>query len=257
MKNIIFLVVTLSTIISTIQSQTVEKLTYQAFITSDYTKWQQAVNYIKNNTDLKQTSNVEKLIHCYYALASAFIAKKQKAEAEKTVDIGESLVDRLLEKDPNNAIALCYKGDFLGYRIALNKAKAVTLGNKSKNYLQKALKLSPNNPQILFDNGNLLYYPPKMFGGDKAQALRYYQKAIAIYERQGDTKDNWVYVQLLVVQGHSYELLGNDKKAEASYLKVLRIAPNLRIVKYNLYPNLINRMNGVANSQVSETNYAL
>ena len=226
-KNILLLLIFLTMILS-LQGQTVEKMKFQAFVTGDYSKWEQDANHIRNNYDLKQTSNVEELVHCYYALASSLIAKKKKTEAEKVIDLGESLVDKLLANNPNNALALCYKGDFLGYRIGMNKLKAVTLGSKSRSCVEKALKLAPNNPQILFDYGNLLYYPPKMFGGNKAQALKYYQKAISIYEKQNKTTNNWIYLQLFVVQGHCYELLGNDQLAEQSYLKVLKIALQIK-----------------------------
>lgn len=118
-------------------------------------------------------------------------------------------------------------------------------GKLSVNYVNRALRLDPNNPQILFDKGNFLYYPPKVFGGNKKEAFKYFLKAISILERQNKTQYNWVYLQLLVVAGHSYELLGDYNRAEQYSLKVLKIAPDFKTVKDNLYPKLKTKIQAV------------
>ena len=169
---------------------TIEKLKYDAYIQRDYVKWQKAVKYIEQNTNLSETENLQELIHCYYGLTSALIAKKMRNEAADAIKKGESLVETLLKKEPNNPLALNYKGVFIGYEIALNKMKAFTLGKSGINYINKAFQADPNNPQILFDKGNSLYYPPKFFGGNKKEALKYYQKAINILEKQNKTQNS-------------------------------------------------------------------
>ncbi|MGC3977024.1 MAG: tetratricopeptide repeat protein [Paludibacteraceae bacterium] len=228
------------------QSPPVEQMKYDAYVRHDYTKWVKTADYVENNTDLTKTENMHELVHCYYALASVLIENKKDAEAIKAINKGKSYVNELSKKNPNDALAWNYKGVFIGYEIALNKMKALSLGKQSTSCLGKAYQLAPNNPQILFDKGNALYYTPKMFGGDKTEALKYFQKAIAIYEKQHSTQTNWVYLQLLVVEGHSYELQGNYNAAEKSYLKALKQEPNFNLVKNNLYPKLKAKMNGTA-----------
>lgn len=237
-------------------SQSVDKLKYEAFLNRDNSKWVAAIR-IMEKSDLTKTANMQELIHCYYAYTSNLIAKKMRDDAENTIDKSNELIDKLLKKEPNNALALNYKGVFMGYEIALNKMKAFTLGRSCSNHLNKALQLDPNNPQILFDKGNSLYYPPRIFGGNKSEALKYFQKAIAIYEKQNKILNNWTYIQLLVVEGHSYELLEEDKLAERSYMKILKIAPDFHTVKNDLYPKLKARMNGVSNEKAKEIDYSL
>ena len=239
-----------------LQSQTIDRVKFEAYLYRDNIKWIKALK-MAEKSDLSKPQNLEELIHCYYALTSNQIAKKMRDDAEMSIQKAKSYIDILLKKNPNNAVALNYKGVFLGYEIAMNKMKAVTLGNSCRNNINKALQLDPNNPQILFDKGNLLYYPPKIFGGDKKEALKYYQKAIAIYEKQNKTQNNWMYIQLLVVEGHSYELLEQDKMAEKSYLKILKIAPDFLTVKNDLYPKLKARMSGNSNEKAKEIDYSL
>ena len=252
---IVAILIFLST--SLLRGQTVEKLKFEAYTQNDYTKWIKAINLIEKKYDLSKAEDVEELIHCYYALASARIAKKRKDEAADAINKGEKLVDALLKKEPNNALALAYKADFLGYEIAMNKMKAISLGKNYTNYINKAYQLAPNDTQVLFDKANSLYYTPKMFGGSKKEALVYIQKAINILEKQKRTQNNWVYLQLLVLEGHSYELLGKDVSAEKSYLKILKIAPDFSLVKNDLYPKLKKRMNGDTNEKAKETDYSL
>lgn len=238
------------------QSQTIDRVKLDAYLNRDNSKWIKALK-MAEKSDLSKPQNLEELIHCYYALTSNLIAKKMRDDAENNIQKAKSYIEILLKKNPNNAVALNYKGVFLGYEIAMNKMKAVTQGNSCRNNINKALQLDPNNPQILFDKGNLLYYPPKIFGGDKKEALKYFQKAIAIYEKQNKTQNNWMYIQLLVIEGHSYELLEQDKLAEKSYLKILKIAPDFITVKNELYPKLKARMSGTSKEKAKEIDYSL
>ena len=81
-----------------------------------------------------------------------------------------------------------------------------------------------------------------MFGGNKQQALVYFQKAISIFENQNKTQYNWMYLQLLVLEGQCYTALGKYNSAKQSYLKVLKIAPDFLLVRDNLYPSLLEKM---------------
>lgn len=239
-----------------LHAQTAEKLKYEAYIQKDHTKWLKAAQYIEKNTDVSKTENLLELIHCYYAYTSALIAKRMRNDAAESIQKGESLVNSLLKKEPNNALALNYRADFLGYEIALNKFKAFSVGKACMDNYKRAYELAPNDIQILFDKANSLYYPPKMFGGNKKEALKYIQKAISILEKQNKTRNNWIYLQLLVLEGHSYELLGNDPSAEKSYLKILKIEPNFLTVRDDLYPKLKKRMDGISNEKPEEKDYS-
>lgn len=237
-------------------AQNIDRLKFEAYINRDNTKWHKAIQ-IMEKSDLSKIQNLEELIHCYYAITSNQIAKKMRAEAEANIHNANVCIELLLKKNPNNALAWNYKGVFLGYEIAMNKLKAISLGSTCRNYINRALQLEPNNPQILFDKGNLLYYPPKIFGGNKKEALKYYQKAIAIYEKQNKTQNNWMYIQLMVVEGHSYELLEQDNLAEKTYMKILKIAPDFQTVKNDLYPKLKARMGGSSKEKAKEMDYSL
>lgn len=237
--------------------QSLETLKYQGYLLRDYTKYQKAIKIIESSSNLSKTESTEELIHFYYLLTSELIAKKKVNDAEINIEKAEDIINALLKKEPNNALALNYKGVFIGYEIALNKSVAIIKGKSCTNYLEKAYQLEPNNPQILFDKGNSLYYSPKLFGGNKKEALKYFQKAISLLEKQNKYHQNWIYLQLLVLEAHSYELLNNDAQAEKIYLKALKTEPNFPLVKNDLYPKLKARMSGASNEKAKEIDYSL
>lgn len=217
--------------------------TYVAFLLHDVTKWESTALNFEKRADLNKTSDLLQLIHLYYGWTSELIDKKLNKKAESNIQKSEAWIDKLLKKEPNNAEALNYKGVFLSYQISLNRAKAPILGGQALSLIKKAYSISPNNVQVLFDNGNAYYYPPKVLGGSKKEALKYFQKAIQIVERQNDTNRNWIYVQMLMLEARCYELDGNLSKAKTGYEKTLNVEPDFKIVKENFYPQLLKKMN--------------
>lgn len=214
---------------------------YQAFLHNDVKKWEQTTKNFEKKVNLNNTSDLLNLIHCYYGYVSVLIDKKEYQEAAENIKHAEELIDRVLKTHPNNAEALNYNGVFLSYHIAMNKIKATTLGKQSLALINKAYALAPNNTQILFDKGNALYYTPKMFGGDKKGALTFYKKAIKIIETRKETKQNWVYIQLLFLEARSNELTNNMQAAEVAYKKVLRVEPNFKLVRDKYYPEFLKK----------------
>ncbi|NLO70256.1 MAG: hypothetical protein GX102_04800 [Porphyromonadaceae bacterium] len=214
---------------------------YQAFISRSIPKWEAATLKLEKNTDINNTAELLNLIHCYYGWTSEFIDKKMYKNAEANIVKVENWIEKILAKDPNNALAINFKGVFISYRLAFEKSKVFTLGKQSLQLIKKAHTLDPTNVQVLFDNGNAYYYPPKIFGGDKKTALMHYQKAISILERQNNTSYNWVYVQMLMLAARCNDLLGNTNEAKKGYEKTLRIEPNFKIVKEKYYPEILRK----------------
>lgn len=215
---------------------------YQAFINRDIKKWETATLKFEKEANLTNTADALKLIHCYYGWTSELIDAKQFQKAEENIIKTEKLIENILAKDPNNALAINYKGVFISYRLSYNKSKALTSGKQSLKLIKQAYSLDPNNVQVIFDNGNAFYYPPKVFGGDKKTALNYFQKAISILEKQKNTNGNWIYVQLLMLEARCNDLLGNLENAKKGYEKTLKIEPNFKVVREKFYPELLRKM---------------
>lgn len=215
---------------------------YSAFIARDMTKWEELIRTVEASGSNKTVDQKLELINLYYGYIGYLIGKKQFTPAEKLMDKGEKLITEVLQVSPKNATAYSFKGSFLGFHIGICKYKAVFLGSESKSYINKALALDPQNVQGLIDKGNLLYYEPKLFGGDKKEALVYYLKAAGILERNKETNENWVYLNLLSMIASAYEKTNNLAEAKHTYEKILEIEPNIVWVRNDLYPKLLAEM---------------
>ena len=206
-----------------------DRNSYNAFMKNSGTLWQKSINSYKQQNKLNSNQEKIKLIHLYYAYTAHLIATKQTAKANEMIKAAESEIESILKNNSKHAEALNYKGVFLGYRAGLNKVKAPIYGRESLKYLNQAIELSPNNPQILFDKGNSLYYVPKIFGGNKGEALQYFNKTIDIFEKVNKTKYNWLYAQSLFLKGRCHELLGESNSAKQTYEKIARVAPEFNL----------------------------
>lgn len=215
--------------------------TYQAFIQNSSDMWEKITLRVEQETNPNNHKEVIQLIHCYYGWTSTLIAHKKKKQATKNILKVEKIIQKSAKLYPNDSELLNYKGVFLGYKIALNKLQAILIGHQSSAYIEKAYKMSPQHPQIIFDKANSLYYIPKALGGDKEKALFFFKKVVAIYEQEKNTTHNWIYLQALTLTGRCYELTGNREMALKSYKKVMEISPEFTLVKEQLYPQLLNK----------------
>ena len=236
------LIFSILTTTSSLAQYSFQQELYQAFLNRDVRKWEAASLKFERTADLNKTADLLKLIHAYYGWTSELVDAKEYHKAEENIVKAEKWIEKVLEKEPNNALAVNYKGVFISYRLSYNKSKALTIGRQSLELIKKAYLLDPHNVQVIFDNGNAYYYPPKIFGGDKKLALIYFQKAISILERQTNTNGNWMYVQLLMLEARCNDLLGNLENAKKGYDKTLKAEPNFKIVRDKYYPELLTKL---------------
>ena len=220
------------------------KTIYCAFIVRDMAKWESVIHTMEASNSTNTVDEKLELINYYYGYIGYLLGSKQYAHVEKLTERGEKLIAQVLHASPHNATAYSFKGSFIAFHVGLNKYKAVFMGAESRNCVNKALELDPQNIQGLIDKGNQLFYAPAILGGDKKEALAYFQKAASILERKKETTENWVYLNVLTMIASAYENMDNLKDAKATYEKVIHLEPNISWVKNDLYPNLLAKING-------------
>ncbi|MCC8155154.1 MAG: hypothetical protein LIP01_13760 [Tannerellaceae bacterium] len=145
----------------------------------------------------------------------------------------------MLKKEPENPLALSYKGTFLAFKIALFKVRAVTLGPQSMRYINKAYKLDPSDTQIMADKANLLYYSPSIIGGNKEAAIALYQQAIREMKRTNQDSGNWFYLSLHTTLAGIYTERGEIEAAYRLYTYILEKEPRFKWVRDDLLPALL------------------
>ena len=217
-----------------------KKTLYNSFFNREMYKWGNLIRTIDTGKAITVEQKLE-LINYYYGYIGYLIGKKQNDVAGNMILKGEKLIHQVLLSSPKNATALSFKGSFLGFRMGINKFKSFGLNRESFADINKAYALDPQNVQALIDKGNILYYSPGIFGGDKEEALKYYLKGTRILEKNKDTDQNWVYLNLLTIIALAYEKTDHPDQARLTCEKLLRKEPNDRWVKDIYYPRLLGK----------------
>lgn len=216
---------------------------YQAYISGNMKLWEEIVKeleketYTKKRTHISYIENELSLLNFYYGLTGYLIATGDKKKAEEYLSKGESIIDRLLAKEEKAPI-IAYKVAFLGFRMGLNRFKAVVLGPKSISLSKQAMELDSLNSRVLNEIANVLYYSPSFAGGNKQEALRRYEKAISIMRSRADTTENWNYLSLLANTGQAFQREGNKRKAIYYYKMALQNEPDFEWVRDKLLPSI-------------------
>ena len=205
-------------------------------------KWGSIINSMETSNPPTTIEQQLELESYYYGFIGHMLGKKRNDVVDEYLERAEKLNTKILKASPKNPAAHSFKGSFLGFHIGLNRFKSVYLGPESKFFINKAVNLDPNNITALILKGNMLFYAPGMFGGDKEDALELYLKAEKLIEKSNDTDYNWEYLNLLTTLGRAYEHLNRWKDAKLMYEKALQKEPNYHFVKDELYPRLLNRM---------------
>lgn len=208
---------------------------YDAYTNGQMDKWEQVIGDMESEK-LTTVNDKLKLIEYYYGQTGFLINNGQKAQVKSNIAKAEKLIDEVIEKEPSNATALAFKGVFLAYQISINKLKAPIIGPLSMKYIKTAYETDNNNIQALSDMGNMLYYAPALFGGDKRQGIAYIERAIQSIEKQKLTSKNWHYLNLMVTLARFKKEIGENDAAMDIYKKLLEIEPNFIWVRKELYP---------------------
>lgn len=209
---------------------------YLAYVQGDMSRWEAIIRLMEERSDDFSDEERKELISYYYGYISFLLETDQKDKVQDYIIKGEKHLNALLKSAPNDVTALAYKGSFIGFRIGTNKFKALTLGNESISYINRAYKLDSQNVQAILDKGNLLYHMPGMFGGDKKEAVRLYEKAVLRMEKHQNLKQNWLYLNVLTTIARHYEEEKQWQKAVQIYKKILQQEPEFSWVKHALYP---------------------
>ena len=131
------------------------------------------------------------MVKAMYGLVGYQLGAKNKDLARVYVNKADVYLDKLLKAYPRNSYLHSLSGAFYGYKIALAFYKAPFFGPKSMYHIKKSIELDPSEPGGYIEKANSLMYRPAAFGGDKKEALAYYQKALKLMEVNDNQKCNW------------------------------------------------------------------
>lgn len=230
-----FILTTLFTIQLSAQSQ---NAVFQAYMTGDVDVFAEEIAQQQQQfTTSQDAADQLALAKLQYAAFAAFQKTKDEDGAQNTVNAAEKNAKAVLKANPKSAEANALLSGIYGLQIGLSPMKGMTLGSKSSNLINKALKIDADNAFANYQKGSSLYYTPRLWGGNVPKSIEHLNKAKASYEAN-DMQENWEYLAVLATLGQAYHYQENFEQAKSTYELALEVAPDYGWVKYQLYPNL-------------------
>lgn len=217
-----------------------EEKAYMAYINSSVFMWKQiALEADKILSNEKSGIDHKiKAIEFKYGLLYSCLSNKDEETYEKHLDKTLEQLELLLDKNPDSSTLHAITAGIMSVQMGFSPMKGMTLGSQSGIHIGKAISLDSLNAAAWKQHANSKYFTPKMWGGDIQEAIKSYEHAISLFEKENNTKD-WIYLDALAWLGVAYEKTGEKEKAKTIYEKALEIEPGFTWVKNNLLPTLL------------------
>lgn len=245
MKKICVTIVLLFTFLFAQANEVYKNNLYTAFTQGNMKLWESTITQMEY--EYNRGGNIDllyKLTNAKYGFIAYSIGNELEGKAEKHLKKAIKYVEKLIESGNYQSEAYALQGAFYAFKIGLKPITGAIWGPKSLKSINKAMELDASNPTAWLEKANSLYYMPEAFGGSKENAILHYKRAVKIYEEQGKTRKNWMYLNTLTTLAQSYEDVGKQEKAKEVYKKILSIEPRFEWVKNELYPQLLEKIEG-------------
>lgn len=214
---------------------------YKAYIDGDMERWKLLLEDMDAQASVL-TVSIEDMINYQYGYIGWCVGVGRKTEAKRWLDKLEPLLESLEKQQTRPALVGAYRAAVIGFKIGLDTYKAPFIGPKSIEYAKRAMRLDSGEAMGFIQYGNILFFTPSMFGGDKPGAIAYYKEAVAKMEAKAlQTQKNWNYLSLLAVLATAYYETGDREKALLVLEKCLNVEPNFKWIKNELYPHYKNK----------------
>jgi tetratricopeptide (TPR) repeat protein len=213
---------------------------YKGFISNDMVLWERTLGELERYTASNPgPEGMYDLLLARYGFI-AFTMEKEPGKAREQLDKAEGELEKLFSYPAYLSNAYALQGAFLGFRISLRPIVAVRLGPRSYRVISSAVETDPDNPAAWMEMANSRFYTPSAFGGSKQEALEYYMKAVALFEKEMKPNQKWLYLNSLVGLAKSYQYTDRKIFAIATYRKALTFEPEFKWVRDELLPQILN-----------------
>lgn len=154
-----------------------------------------AVENLKLANTFGRIADVEKTqwLPYYYASYFATLESLQQSDLTKVdllTDQANTYLDQADMLAPKNSEVYCLRSMIVLSRIKVNQAARGMSGIlQAQQALEAAHTYDANNPRVYFMLGQQAFNTPEAFGGSKENALRYFEKALALMETQKEQEN--------------------------------------------------------------------
>jgi len=208
---------------------------YKAYMQSDLTLWGQYID--AQNWDQLSHAQRKRLINYEYGYIPVLADQKRMDEAAKYLKIyNEHLLAE--QSHLSQADYLAYTAASHAYAYLLDKSLIFSEGMQSFKVAKQAVEADPKNVIAMTLKGNVDFYAPKIFGGNKQKAMEMFVEAEQIMLTDSTYKYLWNLPAMQLAIAQCYDYLGNTDAAIQQVYKLLRTHPHFSYAKDTYLPQL-------------------
>jgi len=174
---------------------------------------------------------------CDYRLATYYLTLAEMDKAGPYIKEGQNYLNKAMELDPDLGELDAFYAYMLGFEIALNPEKAMSLGLQIYQYFGNAFAKSPENPRVHFLKGVSELFTPEQYGGGADIAIKTLGKSIELFEEEkveDPVKPSWGKDEAYTFMGMAHNQKGNKDKAAEFFTKALEVNPGFGMAKDEL-----------------------
>lgn len=213
------------------------KRLYLSYINDEMFLWKGII--AEMNLEYEKEGNQEllyDLCFTYYGFIGYLISQEEDKAAKSALKTARERTDELDIALNGRHDVLALQGAMIGYRLVLNKFTSMFQGPKALKYIKTAYESADTCFNCNMEMGNMKFYTPKFLGGDKTEAILYYEKAVEILETSKlKTDRNWIYMNTVLLLANAYNEEGREELACNLYKQILEYEPEADWVRKDLY----------------------
>lgn len=210
---------------------------YEAYVTGNIPLWERTIRQMEAAYSRRPVPELlYDILLAQYGLIGYYLGTGQNSNAQRHLEQAEAYVGQLSASRPYSTTALVFQSAFLGFRISLRPLRAVQLGPRSYRLIDQAIEADPAYARGWIEKGNISFYTPSVFGGNKGDAIAHYQKAIQLLEINTANNHRWLYLSTLVALANAQKETGDVRGGIQTLEKALRDEPRFSWVRDELLP---------------------
>jgi tetratricopeptide (TPR) repeat protein len=219
---------------------------YRAYLHADKALWKKAVDGRMKEAK-KYPSDASKqydLAFAYFSLLSGTMATKDESLFDEYIDPAKELLKVLIENNKVAAESKALLSATMGLQMGYSPMKGIMLGSKSSSLAQEAKTQAPLSAIAWRFYGSNKLYTPSAFGGDSKEATVALENSVKLFEsKPEELKNNWLYLDTIVLLGQAYAKADNREKSIATFEKALLVEPQFNYAKQLLAKTKKNHEN--------------
>lgn len=126
----------------------------------------------------------------------------------------------VVHQQPDHAEAHALLGSCLGLSTLHDAFATMTRGLEARRQMKEARRLAPDNPWVLMQDGLADWATPRLFGGDRNQALAKLERAAGLFTTGMETGSRipaWGAAEAYQQLGLRYQEMGRGDEAQSAF----------------------------------------